>query len=224
MSRSFYYASLGPVRVSRGFDVPNVGGDRFLIRYSWTQGIGGRDLDTFTGIEPGTGTTSDGVKNASGSPTNYVGFNGSPSPAVPSGGNIGSTSQLFWGGDNQETGGTEAVLINPNKLNADFPSINVFNIGLYGNWWGRLGNGCVTVSLLVYSGGTYSVSTNNIINTGGTLLLTRTFDININNNPRGGAIGYPSNGINGYQRVGVFKFARDTSGAFYVDLQSAGNC
>ena len=224
MGRNFYYASLGPVRISRASDVPNVGGDRFLIRYNWTQNVGGRDLDTFTGIEPGTGTSADGVKNASGQPTNYVGYNGNPIPAVPSGGNIGSTSYLYWGGDNVSTGGTEAVLINPNKLITDFPSINIFNIGLYGNWFAALGNGCISVDLLVYSGGTYSVSTNNIINSGGSLLLTKTFNININNNVRGGAVGYPSNGINGYQKIGNFKFVRNTSGSFYVDLQSAGNC
>ena len=224
MSRNFYYASLGPARVSGGFEVPNVGGDRFLIRYVWTQDLGGRDLDTFTGIEPGTGTTSDGVKNASGSPTNYVGYNGISGGVIPSGGNIGSTSYLYWGGDNTSGGGTEAVLINPNKLNTDFPSINVYNIGLYGNWFSAIGNGCISVDLLVYSGGTYSVSTNNIINSGGTLLLTKSFNININNTIRNGATGFPSNGINGYQRIGTFKFSRNTSGAFYVDLQSSGNC
>lgn len=224
MGRNFYYGSLGQARVSQAVDIPNVGGDRFLLRYNWNQDIGGRDLDTFTGLEPGTGTTVDGVKNASGQPTNYVGYNGNPNPAIPSGSNIGSTSYFFFGGDNISTGGTEAVLINPSKLITDFPSVNVYNIGLYGNWYSTLGNGCVSVDLLVYSGGTYSISTNNIINSGGSLLLTRTFNININNVGRGGEIGYPTNGINGYQRIGTLKFSRNTSGAFYVDLQSSGTC
>ena len=224
MDRNFYYASLGPSRVSTASDIPNVGGDRFLIRYVWTQGLGGRDLDTFTGIEPGTGTGYDGVKNASGQPTNYVGYNGTPTPAIPSGGNIGSTSYFYWAGDNTGGAGNEAVLINPDKLTTDNSSINVYNVGLYGNWYGTLGNGCITVELRVYSGGSYSISSNDIINSGGTLLLTKSFGININNNPRGGAVGYPTNGINGYQRIGTFKFIRNTSGTFYVDLQSAGNC
>jgi hypothetical protein len=224
MDRNFYYASLGPSRVSKASDVPNVGGDRFLIRYVWTQGLGGRDLDTFTGIEPGTGTGVDGVKNASGSPTNYVGYAGNPIPAIPSGGDIGSTSYFYWGGDNTSGAGNEAILINPGKLTTDNPSINVFNVGLYGNWYSTLGNGCITVELKVYNGGSYSISSNDIINSGGTLLLTKSFGININNNIRGGAVGYPTNGINGYQKIGTFKFVRNTSGTFYVDLQSAGNC
>ena len=48
------------------------GQDTFRITYTWQQGDGGTDLDTLTGIAPGTGTSYDGTLNSSA--TGFAGY------------------------------------------------------------------------------------------------------------------------------------------------------
>ena len=225
MSQRYYVTSLGKRPNGGTVGINGGDGDVFMIRYEWPGTLGGRDADTFTGLEPGTGTSIDGVKNASGGPTNYVGYGGvySMGDSNPNGGYY-----FIHGGDNVQTTGQEVILIKPSNFLNNFPNVNLFRVGLYLNWFGAIGIGCLNVYLRVYSGGTYTLSGASSYDITTTATLKRTYSFNANtnnaNNPNANRIGYPSNGINGYAQIGVFTFNRELSGTFTYNLTSVGNC
>lgn len=225
MSQRYYVTSLGRRPNGGTVGISGSDGDVFMIRYEWPGTLGGRDADTFTGIEPGTGTSIDGVKNASGGPTNYVGYAGvySIGTSDPNG-----NYYFIHGGDNVQNAGQEVILIKPKTFLDNFPNVNLFKVGLYLNWFSAIGVGCLNVYLRVYSGGTYTLSggSSKDITTTGTLRRTYSFNANTNNanNPNGSRVGYPSNGINGYAQIGIFTFNRESNGSFTYNLTSVGNC
>lgn len=233
MSQRFYYTTLKKIGSAGGTGgvtpIAASNADRFLIKYVWPGTLGGGDADTFTGIEPGTGTIYDGVKNATGQPTRYVGYNSGTGYVVSSTGtggyNDGGTA-IISSGDNTSTAGQECVLINPLVIKRENPGINIFNIGLYLNWFATVGTGCLDIFLYMYEGGTYSVNatTKDITNTGGTLLATYQFNANTDNSNNSSGSGFPSNGINGYGQIGIFTFTSDNSGGFSYNVEAVGNC
>ena len=227
MSQNFYYTSLKGQHMGARTGVLGSDGTTFMIRYEWPGTLGGADADTFTGIEPGTGSTVDGVKNASGAPTNYVGWNNT-TPLVYTGtsGINDATNLMYWGGDNTTTAGQEAIIIRPSAFFTASPSVSIFNVGLYLNWYNTVGIGCLNVKLRVYNGGTYTAAGTpgfDITSTG-TLLRTYTFNANTNNHLNPGGSVYPSNGINGYQQIGIFSFNQSQNGYFDYNLLAVGNC
>lgn len=236
MSQRYYFSSLGRVPTGPATAITGSDGDVIMLRYEWPGTLGGRDADTFTGIEPGTGTAVDGVKNASGSPTYYLGYNGIGSGSVGSAKYIGTSSDLnnsacwmYWSGDNLQNTGQEVVLIRPKQIAGAYTSVSVFRVGFYLNWFNAIGVGCMTFKMRIYSGGTYSnagASGYEITNSGGTLLRTYSFNANTNNqnNPNANKIGYPTNGINGYAQIGIFSFTSTGNGTFTYNLTAVGNC
>lgn len=226
MSQRYYMTELGRVPTGAATSVVANDGDSIMLRYEWPGTLGGRDADTFTGIEPGTGTGIDGIKNASGSPTNYVGYAGST--YIGSSDINSSSCYIYFGGDNTQTAGQEVIIIRPKSIASANPSVKVFRVGIYLNWYSAIGVGCMNFRMRVYSGGSFTVvgGTSKEITSSGTLLRTYTFNANTNNqnNPNVNKIGYPSNGINGYSQVGVFTFDTNGDGIFRYNLQAVGNC
>jgi len=200
--------------------------DVLMFRYVWPGTLNGGDADTFTGIEPGTGTIYDGVKNASGPPTRYVGYalGGSTSTVGSTSGINTSTTLIYWAGDNTSNAGQEVVLVRPKSIAAVNTSITRWRIGIYLNWYHKIGVGCMDFIIRCYSGSTFTKSGTDITASGGTLLRTYTFNSNTNNQNNPGVTGYPSNGINGYAQIGIFEFFSNGDGIFRYNLTSVGSC
>jgi hypothetical protein len=228
MSQRYYMTSLGRIPTGAATYINGSDGDAIMLRYEWPGTLGGNDADTLTGIEPGTGTNIDGIKNSSGPPTRYVGYaSGGSTYTIGSSSNINNTNCLFFhGGDNQLTTGQEVVIIRPKSIAAANTSIRVFRVGIYLNWYRTIGVGCMNFRMRVYSGGSFTVVADDDITSTGTLLRTYTFNANTNNqnNPNTNKVGYPSNGINGYSQIGIFTFDTSGNGVFRYNLQSIGNC
>ncbi len=224
MSQRYYVTSLGRRPNGGTVGIDGSDGDVFMIRYEWPGTLGGRDADTLTGLEPGTGTSIDGVKNASGAPTNYVGYASGTSTYSIGTSNPNGNYYFVSGGDNTSTAGQEVIIIKPKTFLDNFPNVNLFKVGLYLNWYSAIGTGCLNVYLKVYSGGIYTLQSNKDITTTGTLRRTYSFNANTNNANNPGVTGYPSNGINGYAQIGIFTFNRESYGTFSYNLTSVGNC
>lgn len=227
MSQRYYTTSLGRIPTGPSIPITASDGDSIMLRYEWPGVLGGRDADTFTGIEPGTGTNVDGIKNASGSPTRYVGYAGATTIG-PSADINNSGCYFYFGGDNVQTTGQEVVIVRPKSIASANPSITTFRVGIYLNWFSAIGIGCMNFVMRVYSGGSFTVigGTSKEITSSGTLLRTYTFNANTSNqnNPNANRIGYPSNGINGYAQVGIFTFFTNGNGIFRYNLSAVGNC
>jgi hypothetical protein len=237
MSHRYYVTELGRVPTGAATEVTASDGDVIMLRYEWPGTLGGRDADTFTGIEPGTGTPYDGEKRAS-TVVNYLGYAGNGNNGASTGYPMyhGTSSDpnnagclMYFAGDNTQTAGQEVVLIRPKKIADASPGINVFKIGIYLNWYSQIGIGCMNFKMRVYNGGTFAStgpSGYDITNSGGTLLRTYTFNANTNNqnNPNGTHVGFPSNGINGYSQIGIFTFGATGNGVFRYNLTAVGNC
>ena len=133
MSQRYYYSSLGRVPTGASTDIVGSDGDVIMLRYEWPGTLGGKDADTFTGIEPGTGTSYDGIKSASGPPTRYVGYSSGVSTYyVGSSSDLNNTNCLiYWAGDNTSTVGQEVVLIRPKSIYATNTNIKTFRVGFY---------------------------------------------------------------------------------------------
>jgi hypothetical protein len=230
MSHRYYVTELGRVPTGAATYINGSDGDAIMLRYEWPGTLGGNDADTLTGIEPGTGTSIDGIKNSSGPPTRYVGYAaGGSTYTIGSSSDVNSSNCLFFhGGDNTDTTGQEVIIIRPKSIAAANTSIKVFRVGIYLNWYRTIGVGCMNFKMRVYSGGSFTPQggSGKDITSTGTLLRTYTFNANTNNinNPNGTKVGYPSNGINGYSQVGIFTFDTDGNGIFRYNLQSVGNC
>lgn len=226
MSHRYYMTGLG--RRPTGPSTAIIGNDAdvLMFRYVWPGTLNGGDADTFTGIEPGTGTSYDGIKNASGAPTRYVGYaSGGSTFTVGSSSSINSSDCLiFWAGDNTSTSGQEVVLVRPKSIAALNTSITRWRIGIYLNWYTKVGVGCMDFIIRCYSGSTFSDTGTDISASGGTLLRTYTFNANTNNQNNPSGIGYPSNGINGYAQIGIFEFFSNGDGIFRYNLNAIGNC
>jgi hypothetical protein len=226
MSQRYFVTGLGRRPNGGTTGVDGSDGDVFMIRYEWPGTLGGQDADTLTGLEPGTGTSVDGVKNASGAPTNYVGYASGTSTYSIGTSDPNGNYYFVHGGDNTSAAGQEVILIKPSTFFNNFPNVNLFKVGLYLNWFSAIGRGCLNVYLKVYSGGTYTLSggSSKDITTTGTLRRTYSFNANTNNANNPGVTGYPSNGINGYAQIGIFTFNRQSNGTFSYNLNSVGNC
>jgi len=234
MSHRYYVTELGRVPTGPSTFIDASDGDVIMLRYEWPGNLGGRDADTFTGIEPGTGTAIDGVKSASGGPTRYLGYGGAELGGAGAARYLGSSSDLnnsgclmYWAGDNTQTTGQEVVLIRPKQIASAYTGINTFKIGIYLNWFSIIGNGCMNFVMRIYNGSTFSASgTYDLTASGGSLLRTYTFNANTNNinNPNGSKVGFPSNGINGYAQIGILTWTTDGRGIFRYNLNAVGNC
>ncbi len=227
MSQRQYVTSLGRIPTGPSTYINASDGDVVMLRYEWPGILGGRDADTFTGIEPGTGTSIDGVKNSSGTATNYLGYNGSTSYHGSSSDLNNSGCLMYWAGDNTSTTGQEVVLIRPKQIATVYSSISTFTVGIYLNWFGVIGNGCMNFVMRIYSGSTFTATASkDITAAGGTFLRAYTFNANTNNinNPNGTKVGYPSNGINGYAQIGTFSWYPNGNGIFRYNLNAVGSC
>jgi hypothetical protein len=204
----------------------NQGQDHFQLTYTWTQGDGGRDLDTYTGFAPGTGVTFsgtnyDGVYGGTGF-ANWLGFAGS----TYIGPGAFSTARYYmaWAGDNTSSDGVEDVLINLAKIQTDVGIAN-YNVELYGRWYTQIGTGLIDVSLKLWSGGTWSDGGTIWQNSGGTLLDTIEFSIDC---LRGTGTGnkldfstYPPPNTTTYKKFGNLNFTSTGNGSITYTLDSA---
>ena len=141
--------------------------DYLKITYSWTAGVSGSDLDTFTGLID-TGTVYD---------NDWVGF-GQGDAKVPAG---SATPYVWWAGDNT-AGGKETVLVDFKQFLTDNPSTpNPIRIRMNAVWYsGRL-SGDTVVSVTTYKGGTMSLDapTFDFINTGGVEVSNESSPVNV---------------------------------------------
>lgn len=121
--------SVGAIAVLDNFDF-------LVLRYK--NNSGGTDLDTFTGFAD-NGLSVDINYTAN---TNWLGFSG------------GSSSYITWGGDNTSAGGVEAVLVDFQKLIADFPSApDSIRLRLHAWWYSSRTTGAVQLELQTWLGG-----------------------------------------------------------------------
>jgi hypothetical protein len=227
MSQRYYMTSLGRRPTGPSTAIIGSDADVLMFRYVWPGTLNGGDADTFTGIEPGTGTSYDGIKNASGAPTRYVGYapgGGMTSTVGSTTGINTSTTLIYWAGDNTSTAGQEVVLVRPKSIAALDTSITRWKIGIYLNWYDTVGVGCMDFIIRCYSGSTFSDTGTDISASGGTLLRTYLFNANTNNQNNPSGTGYPSNGINGYAQIGIFEFFSSGDGFFRYNLTSIGSC
>ena len=147
------------------------GQDTFRITYTWQQGDGGTDLDTLTGIAPGTGTSYDGTLNSS-----ATGFAGYGAGSYEGPGNFASGNYfLAWAGDNTSGAGVEDVLVNQDYMISQNTSLTSFEIQLYARWYSQIGQGGIDIAVELWKGGTWSDQGTVWANSGGTLEETISF-------------------------------------------------
>lgn len=127
--------------------------DYAVISYKWAES-GGLDLDTRTSITLP-------ARNI------VVGWNKA---------NIDS-DYLTWGGDNTATGG-EDILVNLQRLAADYGNVNDFEINLKAFWYRTLVNGDFKIQFTTYKGGTMVNNGVNFSNEGGEVVQQITVDHN----------------------------------------------
>ena len=149
------------------------GQDTFRITYTWQQGDGGNDLDTLTGIAPGTGTSYDGTLNL-----NATGFAGYGAGSYEGPGNFASGNYfLAWAGDNTSGAGVEDVLVNQDYMISQNTSLTSFEIQLYSRWFTTIGQGGIDIAVELWKGGTWSDQGTVWANSGGTLEETISFSL-----------------------------------------------
>jgi hypothetical protein len=127
--------------------------DYAVISYEWAES-GGLDLDTRTSITLP-------ARNI------VVGWNKA---------NIDS-DYLTWGGDNTATGG-EDILVNLQRLAADYGNVNDFEITLKAFWYRTLVNGNFQIQFTTYKGGTMISNGVNFTNEGGVVVQQIVMDHN----------------------------------------------
>lgn len=201
--------------------------DHFRLIYTWTQGDGGRDLDTYTGFAPGTGVISasvdyDGVYGGTNF-DNWVGYAGDT--YIGPGDFTSGDYYIAWAGDNTSEDGTEDILVNIDNLVTDVTTISNFEIELYGRWYSQIGTGEIDVTLELWQGGTWSDAGTVWSNSGGTLLDSVEFSIDC---LRGTGTGnkldfenYPPPNTTTYKKFGTLSFESDGSGNLIYNLDSA---
>ncbi len=200
-------------------DFPDQSQDTFRITYTWTQGDGGTDLDTLTGIAPGTGTSYDGTLNSSA--TNFVGF-GASSYQGP--GNFASGNYfLAWAGDNTGGAGVEDVLVNQDYMISQNSTLTNFEIQLYSRWYSSIGSGEIDISVELWTGGTWSDNGTVWGNTGGTLQDTISFSLNcLKGTGVGNRLDFSAAPSTTYKYMGKLIFTSNGSGYLSFDLTSGG--
>ena len=140
--------------------------DFLVIRYTIFV-TSGRDLDTVTCFVD-TGKIELDNKT--------VGFAGNSTPSRYYVTNS-TTKYLQWGGDNQGTTGSEAVLVDFNKLHTDYTDLLKSTVRIAAHWWGAILSGEVVVEMTTYKGGTMTqppMSTD-FINVGGEQVNSTSF-------------------------------------------------
>lgn len=170
--------------------------DYMAVRFNWVSGSGS-DLDILVGFE----------NNFTAFDNKYVGY-GQPSTTIPAIASPQSNSYLWWALDNTGSSGYEGVLIGIKKFIDDHPSSpNIVEVGLYATWYRPPITGNFSVELVTYLGGTMSLSGNNFINTGGTLISSNIINLNTLNRPQG------SSSPAVYFKIGTLKYDKITQTA-----------
>jgi hypothetical protein len=159
--RAQQFGNTGKVFIdTRGKDAPIViqDFDSAIIRYTWFN-ASGRDLDTVTFIDA-PNFRSDAVGWVTGN--SYT----------PKSASSMNDSYLFWNGDNRDSVGSEAILVNFKKLIDAYPDLQEFRFLMHGTWYGSKWDGKINLQFETYRGGTFDSATEayNIVNTGGELV------------------------------------------------------
>ena len=205
-------------------DFPNQNQDTFKITYTWTQGDGGNDLDTLTGIAPGTGTNYDGVLNSSA--TNFVGFGqgSSQGHAIGPGDFASGNYFLAWAGDNTQIDGVETILVNQNYMISQNSTLTDFEIQLYSRWYSSIGSGAIDIAVELWTGGTWSnggQGSGAFNNTGGTLQDTISFSLNcLKGTGSGNKLDFSAAPSTTYKYMGTLGFTSNGTGYLSFDLTS----
>jgi hypothetical protein len=134
-----------------------------VFKYNFTV-TSGRDLDTLTTLYINNNTTVpyDNTFN----PVGYCPMGVSPPSGVYAGPN------LYWGGDNTLTFGTESVYVDIKELKLS-GSVTTVLLNCRANWFGARLDGMVGIQMSAYSGGTMiSDGAYGFISSGGTQLGT----------------------------------------------------
>ena len=194
---------------------PDQSQDTFKISYTWTQGDGGTDLDTLTGIAPGTGTSYDGTLNSSA--TNFVGYGAT---AYQGPGNFASGNYfLAWAGDNIGGAGVEDVLVNQDYMISQNSTLTDFEIQLYSRWYTTIGTGGIDVAVELWTGGTWSDEGTYFENSGGTLQDTISFSLNcLKGTGVGNRLDFSELPSTTYKYMGKLVFESNGSGYVSVNL------
>jgi hypothetical protein len=191
--RAEQFGNTGKVRINTGTgNTPIViqDFDSAIIRYTWFN-ASGRDLDTVTFIQAPnfTGDSVGWVTRRSYTPSSVSDIN---------------TCYLFWNGDNTESVGSEAILVNFKLLIDAYPDLNEFRFLMHGTWYGSKGDGKIKLEFQTYKGGTFDSATEeyNIVNVGGTLVQEFSKDV---------VVDLQQPGANPGQLVGTLTYSRDTN-------------
>ena len=205
---------------------PDQSQDTFRITYTWTQGDGGTDLDTLTGIAPGTGTEygagidTDGVLNADAD--NFVGFKppGIGGETTHIGGTFASGNYfLAWAGDNVAGAGVEDVLVNQDYMISQNSTLTEFEIQLYSRWYSSIGTGEIDIAVELWTGGTWSDEGTYFENSGGTLQDTISFSLNcLKGTGVGNRLDFSKPPSTTYKYMGKLVFESNGSGYISVNL------
>ena len=112
---------------------------------------------------------------------NYVGFGNSK--LIPAGTSPEANAKLWWALDAQSTKGIEGVLIGIKSFIDTYPNApNIIQVGLYAVWYQpAVQSGDFKIELATYKGGKMIRDSNNqsnIINVGGTPVLSATQNLN----------------------------------------------
>ncbi len=123
--------------------------DYVVFKYNFSESSG-TDLDTLTTLYVNDNTSEPYPNNL-----NPIGYcNGGSLESGKWGG-----PNLWWGGDNTSTGGTESVYVDIKQLKLS-GAVNNILLNCKANWYSTRGNGEVNIQMTAYSGGTI-ISDNN---------------------------------------------------------------
>tara|TARA_R110000782_G_scaffold163692_1_gene255744 strand:- start:386 stop:1048 length:663 start_codon:yes stop_codon:yes gene_type:complete len=197
---------------------PDQSQDTFRITYTWTQGDGGNDLDTLTGIAPGTGTSYDGTLNSTA--TNFVGFKTTGKVFSVGPGNFASGNYfLAWAGDNTSGAGVEDILVNQDYMISQNSALTEFEIQLYSRWYTTIGTGGIDIAVELWTGGTWSDTGTVWANSGGTLQDTISFSLNcLKGTGYGNGLDFSQASSTTYKYMGKLIFESNGSGYVSVNL------
>lgn len=167
--------------------------DYMVIRYKWALGAG-TDFDTFTGFV-NTGTEWDNT---------YMGFGHRAGNELPNQA-LAANSYLMWAGDNTDTNGIEACLVNFKKLTDDNSTLKTVQVRMAGAWWGQIGTGNIDIEITTYLGGTMEKKGKDIINTAGNQVDQIIFSKNIPQPP------YWINDVNKVTNIGYITYTKNSA-------------
>jgi hypothetical protein len=174
--------------------------DYLVFKYTFASGSG-TDLDTLTTLylNGDTSTPYTNVKNP-------VGFCNRGSTGVAASGKYFGPN-MWYGGDNQSSSGTESVYIDIAQLKTS-TTVTSIQINCKANWYTTKGTGIVGIRMDAYSGGSMVSNSYGFTNSGGTLLGGHDFDpVTVS------AVGHI--GCNGLSCVGLYTYTL-ANGAFTV--------